>query len=157
MNANRSLYKTFVFSLLILSIISGCTPYKYSEEIDRARKSWQAQKIEHYQIHIEFYESFGQGLSTERDVVVNDGKLVKTQCSSSGCPAFALSNIFTVDDLFKAAEGGTTVGGGGSINECMQNISFDIKYGFPNSISVDCPNVIDDEHSLQVTSFEVLK
>jgi hypothetical protein len=63
--------------------------------------------------------------------------------------------VFTVDDLFGVAQGA-------SVNEfsphrpeeCLKRITFDATYGFPNAIAFDCPDVYDDQHSVEVVAFE---
>lgn len=156
--------------LIIFFVLLGCTPAeykslptataensKYLEQINKAEELWGAQNITSYRVTLSFHENFGGIHNTERTVEVSDGKIVASSCPSDNCPIFVLKNIQTVDDLFGMAKGGTIPDKNAKLDECIKNLAFDATYGLPTSVSIDCPYHSDEEHSVQVISFEVLK
>jgi hypothetical protein len=106
---------------------------------------------------LSFYENFGGIHNSERIVEVHEGKIISSACPSDNCPVFVLRNIQTIGDLFEMAKGSTLIAEVGSINDCLKDIAFDTTYGFPTNISIDCPQQSDEENSIKVISFEVLK
>jgi hypothetical protein len=145
-----------VLIIVILILITGCG---IAEQIDREQNKWEALGIANYHIKIHFFENFANGIETQRDVTVKNGRVVNSSCLSDKCPAFVLADIYTIDDLFSVARGSTlaSIGMFDDYNDCIQGIEFDETYGFPKSMRIDCPRAIDEEHSFQVISFEVLK
>lgn len=133
------------------------TPINLAEQVQMAHSKWYRLGPKNYHIVIKFFENWGVGLETQRDITVKDGTVVNSSCTSNQCPAFDLSNIYTVNDLFLVAQGSTIRNIGEKYNECVQSLEFDEIYGFPALMSVDCPNVFDEEYSFQVISFEALK
>jgi hypothetical protein len=136
---------------------------KFAKEIQAAQNQWKSFGINDYHLKVAFHENFANGLETERDVIVTDGNIVNSSCLSDKCPAFVLNDVFTVDDLFAVANGSTLAklpfppSPTFTYNDCVQELSFDNEYGFPKSMSINCPNAYDEDHSFQVVLFEVLK
>jgi hypothetical protein len=155
--------KRFIlFCLLIFfGIAAGCiylfASPPFIEQVNIGQKKWDGLGIKNYHIVIQFYEAFATGLLTKRDVIVKNGSVVNSSCIDNECPAFVLQNVYTVDDLFRVAKGSTIAGYGKSYNECVQKITMNHIYGFPQSMDVDCPHGADEEHSFEVILFEVLK
>lgn len=148
----RTKYALAALSGFLILWITGCgipTPSAYTQRVNQARQQWQAHGITNYRIVLSYYESFTAGRKSQREVVVKQDKVARSSCNNNLCPAYALANVYTVDDLFGKVY---------AIPEkCAKHLTFDAAYGFPNSASVDCPDMIDDEHSVKVVSFEVLK
>src|SRR5215510_6753418 len=140
-------------------VIQTATP-KFVNEIQVAEDQWETLGIKDYHLKISFHENFANGLKTERDVTVNDGKIINSSCMSDKCPAFDLNDIYTIDDLFAVAKGLTLAKLGFpdslafTYNNCVQELSFDREYRFPKSMSIDCPNAYDEDHSFRVILFE---
>ena len=136
---------------------------KFSTEIQISQNKWESTGIKSYHIQISFFENFLSLLTTERDVIVNNGEIVNSFCISDKCPAFVLVDVYTIDDLFGVAKGATLAklgfpdGPTLTYNNCVREISFEKDYGFPKSMSVDCPDAYDENHSFQVILFEVLE
>jgi hypothetical protein len=145
-----------VLIIVILLLIPGCSK---SEQIDEAENIWKALGITNYHITIKFFENFANGIETQRDVTVGNGHVINSSCISDKCPAFVLVDVYTVDDLFSVARGSTLASMGmfDEYKDCVEGIVFDETYGFPRSMRIDCPGAVDEEHSFQVISFEVLK
>jgi hypothetical protein len=148
--------RVIVLNIVILLLITGCSK---SGQIDKAQSRWKALGIASYHLRIKFYENFANGIETQREVTVKNGHVVNSSCISDKCPAFVLADVYTIDDLFSVARGSTLASMNmfDDYNDCIQSIEFDETYGFPRSMRVDCPRAIDEEHSFQVISFEVLK
>ena len=129
----------------------------YVEQIDHAEQLWKSQNITSYRIKLSLYENFGGLHDSVRAIEVRNGKVTTPPCQSEDCPAFVLKDIQTVDNLFSVARGGTLPEEDSSLDECLHDLAFDSVYGFPTSISIDCPQSSDEENSIKVISFEVLK
>jgi hypothetical protein len=106
---------------------------------------------------LRFYENFGGIHNTERTIEVRNGKNITSSCPSGNCPIFVLVNIQKVDDPFGMVKGGTLPDKTANLDECIKMLAFNVTYGFPRSISIDCPEHSDEENSVKVISFEVLK
>jgi hypothetical protein len=145
-----------VLITVVLSLITGCG---VSTQIDKEQNKWKMLGITNYHITIKFYENFANNIETQRDVTVKNGHVVTSSCLSDKCPAFVLADVYTVDDLFSVARGSTldSMDMFDDYNDCIHGIEFDEIYGFPSSVSIDCPRAIDEEHSYHVISFEILK
>jgi hypothetical protein len=136
----------------ILFLMTGCSK---PGQVDREQEKWKRLGIGDYQITIMFYENFANGIETQREVTVEDGQVVDASCVSDKCPAFALADIYTVDDLFAVARGSTLASLGmlDDYKDCVQDLEFDETFGFPKSMRIDCPDAADEEHTFQVISF----
>jgi hypothetical protein len=132
---------------------------KFAEQIYESQAQWEGLDITSYKIVISLYENFANNIRTQREVTVNNGQIVSSSCVSDKCPAFVLANVYTVDDLFAVAKGSTLSPGlySDGYNLCVKDLNFDETYGFPKSMTIDCPNAYDEDHSFQVISFEILK
>ena len=147
----------FVLLMIIsLLLITGCST---SPQVDKAQKKWDALGITNYHIVIRFYENFANGIETQRDVTVRDGRVERSACIQEVCPAFVLAEVYTVDDLFSVARGSTLASLSmlDDYTDCVQRLEFEETYGFPREMSIDCSGAIDEEHTFQVISFEELK
>jgi hypothetical protein len=129
----------------------------FGEQISKAEQLWKSKGITSYRVTLSFYENFGGIHNTERTIDVRNGKITASSCPSDNCPVFVLKNIQTVDNLFWMAKGGTLPDNNSNLDECLKNLVFDPTYGFPTSISIDCPEYSDEENSIKVTGFEILK
>ncbi len=101
------------FTILIIAIASCAiyfftkTPVSLIEQAHQEQKKWDGFGIKNYHIVIKFYENFANGLVSERDVIVRNGDVISSSCSSKYCPSFVLTNVYTIDDLFSIAQGST--------------------------------------------------
>ena len=127
------------------------------EQINQAEQLWKSQNITSYRIKLSLYENFGGLHDSVRAIEVHNGRVTTPPCQSEGCPAFVLKDIQTVNNLFWVAKGGTLPEKNSILDECLKELTFDSTYGFPTSISIDCPQDSDEENSIKVISFEVLK
>jgi hypothetical protein len=139
-------------------LLLGCSP-SFTRQIDKAQEKWDAQGITDYHIVIKFHENFANNIETQREVTVRSGTVTESSCISGRCPEFVLADVYTVDDLFLVARGSTLASMDmlDEYKDCVQSLEFDETYGFPGSMRIDCPLALDEEHSFQVVSFEVLK
>lgn len=141
-----------ILLFIVLFLMTGCGS---SSQVDREQKKWKGLGIEDYRITILLYENFANNIQTQREVTVQNGQVVDSSCVADKCPLFALANVYTVDDLFAVARGSTldTLGMSHDYDVCVKDLVFEGTYGFPRSMSVDCPDAVDEEHSFQVISF----
>jgi hypothetical protein len=133
----------------------------YTAEVNGAKQKWLSHKITSYRIVIKFYENFLNQLKSQREVIVRRGKVISSSCLNDVCPAFVLTKVFTIDDLFGVAQGSSVEFlvqiGSAAFDSCIKSKIFDDTYGFPKSLAFECPHTYDMDHSLQVILFEVLK
>lgn len=128
--------------------------FRYTEKIDRARQGWISKGIGSYEIELYFYENLASGNEMHRFVTVEDSQVVKSSCIPEECPIYILRNIYTIDDVFAVAQGSSAgVKTADELDACIQGIQFHDKYRFPISVSIDCPWIADDDHSIRVVSF----
>lgn len=130
--------------------------------INQAKQQWASQGITRYRIVLKFFENFLNQLETQREVIVVDGQVTSAACLLEKCPAFVLKEVFTIEDLFAVAQGALLRQLDPNLSpkafeHCLSRLTFDTTYGFPNEISIDCPNWYDEDHSITVVSFEALK
>jgi hypothetical protein len=138
---------------------------KFSEEILDSQKEWEASKISDYHVIISFSDSLDENNKrTEREVMVENGNVIKSSCLMNQCPTTAFFEaIYTIEDLFEVAKGSTLdkLSFPGyftpEYNDCVQELSFDVINKFPKSMNIDCPGLDGDEHSFQVILFEAFK
>ena len=132
----------------------------FAEQIERAQQRWASLGITNYRIEFAFFENYTNMRESQREVTVKDGQVFDSSCPSDECPAFVLANVFTVYDLFAVAQGSRGLLRDFDLeerDECIQHLSFDPVYGFPNFISIDCPFMYDEDHSIRVVSFETIE
>ncbi len=138
--------------VLLLGCTSSQSPLK--QNLLAFQEKWKSHNVKDYHIRMSFYENFANRRSTAREVTVKNGSIVSSTCVNANCPAFALRDINTIDDLFRLADSLTSSSEG---YRCIQQLNYDSKYGFPNQIAVDCPNYFDDDYKVSVSLFEELK
>jgi len=162
--SSPNITKVYPTTTISLTPLPATMTAKFIKQVDTEENKWKMLGIESYHIVLKFYEAFAAGLETQRDVTVKNDQMVSSFCVSNNCPAFVYTNVNTVDDLFAVARGSTLPNFGSntpddqlSLGECLKAISFDTTYGFPTYVSIDCPEVFDEENSVEVISFEVIK
>jgi len=140
--------------LIVLFLVTGCA---FPASVDREQEKWSSLGIKDYEITILFYENFANNIQTRREVTVQNGQVVDSSCIADKCPLFAFADTHTVDDLFAVARGSTLawLGVPDDYDSCVQDLEFDGTYGFPKSMHIDCPGMVDEEHSFQVISFSL--
>jgi hypothetical protein len=134
------------------------TQNPFSEMIDRQEKFWQSKNIISYRLtaHLDPHFTTDAG---DFGITVKGGTIVEKKCLDApfGCQHVTWPNL-TVPDLFQEARAmvdfPTNVNA--NISDCVR-ITVDQRYGFPNNLHLDCPDVYDDERDIKVTAFEVLE
>lgn len=134
-------------------------PPQSQTAVEQAERRWQQQGIASYRIEVLVIRSIWHAQSYQ--ITVQDGVVVDQSASCIPAPIEAgkckvepfQADAYTVPGLFAKAsslfqdDSAKTWG----------KISFDPTYGFPNLISFNNPNAMDDDWSWRVTSFEVLR
>jgi hypothetical protein len=157
-------YSLVYFSLcvFILIFLASCNVFPFGSPTEtpsiviQAQKRWESQSITSYRIVLECFENFGGLHNTQRTVTVKDKKVTETSCKDNQCPSFALADVYTIDDLFLLVQQPTSTAGEMKQGQCRM-INYNTEYGFPEKIAVDCPNIEDDDYTIRVVLFEVLK
>lgn len=167
-------------AFILLSLITGCvtprtpTPIQptmttptvtsiyreiYLNQVNQAKQKWLRQGITDYRIALKFYENFMNDYKSQREVIVRGGRVISFLCPRDRCPILMLKDVFTVDDLFDVAQGSSVHAyeATGKPELCIRRVRYDATYGFPTLLAFHCPYWYDDEHSVEVLSFEVLK
>ena len=149
---------------LIVPIIAACGALtlpsrstadrdQLTEQIDQAERRWQAQAVTSY--HIAGQQiAFGPGYTYE--LTVRNGSIVDQACHeqigrTNWCQTNFKPEQYTIPSLFAFARSQALD------TQRKTTITFDKVYGYPTRIFSDIPEAVDDEVTLLVTAFEVLK
>ncbi|MBI5965548.1 MAG: hypothetical protein HY863_18885 [Chloroflexi bacterium] len=143
--------------LTLIVILTACSVGTPSE-LDRNRQTWQDSGITHYRfsLHIGCFCAFRDKMpitvEVQNDEIVSmtysDGTVI-----AQDDPNYEIfSQHATIERLFTELEAGL----GGDADEVT--VTYDSTYGFPSEIYFDyIKAAVDDELSLSVSNFEVLK
>lgn len=143
-------------TLFVLTIIlAACTG---ASEYDQNLAKWQAADISHYrfELFIGCFCPFAEDMPLTVEVL--NGEIVSIT-RADGSPVEATDpsrgvyeSYATIDRLFAELKADLS----GEADEVV--VTYDPTYGFPVNISIDqIKEAIDDELSLQVSSFEILE
>lgn len=145
--------KKFILVVLTL-ILAACSS---ASEYDQNLKTWQNANVSHYQYDLvigcfcPFYQDMPLTIEVKDGEVVSITNVDGTVLDSSNPSYQYYQEYATLDLLFAALKSEMT-------DAEEVNVTYDAQYGFPTDISIDrIKAAMDDELSLQVTNFEVLK
>jgi hypothetical protein len=147
--------KTILFTLAL--ILTACS-FSASFDLNRNTSKWKAANITHYR-----YQLFIGCFCPFRDqmpltIEVNNGTIV-SMTTADGTPVSASDPSYTtyaaystIDNIFLALK--TELAGGAD----EVTVTYDPTYGYPANVFIDqIKQAVDDELSLQISNFEVLK
>lgn len=147
--------RPFTLALLLvwLVLLSACRSGEVSE-LEQAERRWQEQGIDDYQIEVLVVRSIWHAQShriTVEDGVVTEqtAHCIQAPMEFEACEVEAFTaEDFTIPGLFAKARASDQEG---------MKIVYDPTYGYPDSISFDDPEILDEDWSWSVTSFEALE
>lgn len=144
-------------------LIVACTAVKTPlllKQLERAEHTWANQRITDYRIEISDVHSIWHVQSYR--IIVTDGQVADVQAwcvvspfeaGTGTCEVQAYkAEDYLVPGLFSRARSELQ-----GPQAAWIEITYDPKYGFPAAIYSDDPDALDDEWSLRVTSFEVIR
>lgn len=148
----RTLLIVLIVLLVLALSLSACGA---KSELDKNREKWESLGVKHYrfELTISCFCPFMDVIPVT--VEVKDGKIVSIT-DVSGQPLReefreTFGEAATVEGLFAIAEENLS-------NADQVEVTYDAKYGFPASISVDrIKMAVDDEISYYVGAFKVLE
>ena len=152
MKRNSPLYG-LVLCCAWLLLLSACGSAAASE-LEEAERRWQEQGIDDYQIEVLVVRSIWHAQS--HVITVEDGVVTEQTAHCIQAPAefeecevepFAAED-FTVPGLFAKAR---------ASNQEGVKITYEPTYGYPDSISFNDPNIVDEDWSWGVKRFEILE
>lgn len=142
--------------LLVLSLlITACFA---NSEFDQNLRKWKAANNAHYRYQLAigcfcpFFEDMPLTIEVENGELVSMTRADGTPLGPADLNYQYFEDYSTMDRIFTALEANLN----GEADEVT--VSYDPQYGFPVDIAIDRIKLaVDDEMSLQVTNFEVLK
>lgn len=152
-----SLHLLFTFSplLLLTLFLSACTP---ASPIDDAERKWQDLGIVSYQIEVltvnSIWHAQYQTITVENGVITTQSaRCVPAPFEMGECGVQDLNpEDFTVPGLFAHARATSE-----DANPDFLTISFSPTYFYPENISFNDPEIVDEDWGWSVTAFEVLE
>lgn len=134
--------------VLLLSLLQGCgsdDKASITTKAASAKATWARTEPASYSFSFVGINPLGPLGGT--DYVVQDGKVMKTVTTTGGPQLGPM----TIDDVFARLDT--------ALNHADEvTVTFDERFGFPVSITVDGDkDAIDDENSYQVSDFKVLQ
>jgi hypothetical protein len=150
-------FKLAAITLFLVWLIAACgaAPLK---QLEQAEQTWTSQGITSYRIEVREVRSIWHAQTYTIIVENNQITDAQAQCipapSESGtCEVQAYeAEDYLVPALFSRAR--SELQGPRAVSV---KITYDPTYGFPSAISIDDPEALDDDWSLGVTSFEVIR
>ena len=144
--------------LLLLAIMLTACSLSARSEYDQNRSKWESANIPHYRYAL-FMGCFCPFMNDmPLEIEVNNGEVVSMTRAdgtivSPADPLYETASPYsTIDRLFASLKADL----GGSADEVT--VSYDPTYGYPTNISIDViKQAVDEELSLQISDFEVLK
>ena len=144
--------------LLLLALMLTACSFGAPSELDKNRQTWQDAGITHYRfsLHVGCFCAFRDQMPLT--VEVQNGEVV-SMTYADGTPVDktdpnyeTFSKHATIDRIFSELEAGLK----GDADEVT--VTYDPTYGYPSEIHFDyIKAAMDDELSLSVSDFEVLK
>ena len=148
--------KTIPYLLLVsvIWIAASCS----TTQLDQAEQKWTSQNITNYRIEVLVINSVWHAQSHQ--IIVQNNTVVEATANCIPAPTEAgkcevrdfSPEEYTVPGLF--AQSRTQIN---SRQSKWIMITYDPTYGFPGQISFDNPDVIDEDWTWRVTTFEILK
>lgn len=140
--------------LFFFSLLSACTP---ASQLDKAERQWQDQQITSYKIEVfeirSIWHAQYQTITVENGVITDQSaRCVPAPFEGQTCEVQPFNpEDFTVPGLFAKAHAVSETGAPDFVT-----IRYDDNYFYPMQISFNDPEIVDEDWSWAVTSFEVV-
>ncbi len=152
-NSSILLFIAIIFSLLLSTC--GITK-RFTAKIEQNQEKWTKQEIATYRLEVLVVNSIWHAQTIQ--VEVNDNQVVAHSATCVPAPAETGSceiqpyeaGDFTVPGLFAHASDLAE-----NHNQKWVKIEFNTQFGYPDEISFDDPQILDEDTSWHVASFEV--
>jgi hypothetical protein len=145
--------KLLLFTLLLIILLSACNPAR--TELEQNRDKWTQTNISHYRFEL-FVGCFCAFRSEmPLTIEIKNGEIVSIT-DNTGNPVAAdklswFEQYDTIERLFDY-----TAAAQKNADEVI--VTYDSEYGFPAQVNIDnIKEAVDDELSLSVSNFEILK
>jgi hypothetical protein len=141
------------FFLFLLLSLSACTTTPKSQ-LTRGEKIWEEAGIKNYQISIQVVQSIWHlqiyNLTVENGLVIDsNASCIPAPYEGRECTEISFDpDNFTIPALFSMAEKQIK-----SQQSKWLKIEYDQDFGFPNIISFNDPDILDEDWSYQVILF----
>ncbi|NNJ10355.1 hypothetical protein EKD04_008440 [Chloroflexales bacterium ZM16-3] len=143
--------------ILILAVGGVALLLEANQQLNRAERLWKQQGIDSYRISV---SNSSNWVMRTFDLTVRNGEIVSlSHTCKSGLADFGICNSdptytdYSVPGLFEYVR---TVLSDTEIDNRWKRITYDPTYGYPTSIVINDPQILDEESALTVLSFEVL-
>jgi hypothetical protein len=141
--------------IMLAILLMGC---QATRMVDQKEQAWLDQKIASYRIEVLVIHSIWHAQSHQ--ITVRDNQIESATASCIPAPIEAgkckveafNAEDYTVAGLFRKAHSQAE-----SRQATPAEITYDSTYHFPQRISYDDPNMVDEDWMWRVTAFEVLK
>ena len=148
-----------LYVILFSIFISACNLKTWiNKELDFSQVKWAAQDITSYKIVVLAVNSIWHAQTIKVEVLNNQvidhsATCIPAPTEPDSCEIQPYNaEDFTVSGLFAHAIDMT-----GKQDKKWVEIKFQTKYGYPEQISFDDPEILDEDSTWRVTSFEVVK
>jgi hypothetical protein len=127
-------------------------------QLDQAEKKWTGQNITNYRMEVLVVSSIWHAQSHQiivqnNAVVESTARCIPAPIEAGTCEVRAYTaEEYTIPGLFAQARSQIQ-----SQQAQWIKITYDPTYGFPSQISFDNPNIVDEDRTWRVTTFEPLK
>ncbi len=140
---------------VLILLLVGCRTTQTVEQMERA---WLEHKVVSYRIEVRVINSIWHAQTHQ--IIVRDNQIESATASCIPAPIEAgkcevkafNAEDYTVVGLFKKARSEAA-----SRQATLAKITYDATYHFPQQMSYNDPNMVDEDWSWRVTAFEVLK
>jgi len=127
------------------------------KELQAARNTWDQQNISNYRISLRHIQSVWHAqvyeLTVSKEEIDHSAVCIPAPVEGGECEIQSYDpEDYTVSGLFEKAAYLLS----GTQSPWVQ-IEYDPRYGFPSSITLDNPELIDEDNAWTVTGFEVLE
>ena len=152
-NAQLRYFRPMMLLFIILVMAAACTP---KSELDKAQEKWDAQKITHYRMKVRHMQSIWHLQTYEIEVtggeILHSATCIPAPSEGRTCEIEDYDPAeYTVDGLFETARWQLE-----SEYAEWVKIKYDAKYGYPESILFDHPEILDEDNFWAVLEFEQL-
>ena len=141
----------FVFLLFYAVLISACGIDKSLLAMNKEK--WVSAGIDSYEIHVQHIQSIWHAqeytITVENGIVSHSARCIPAPAEGRECEVTSYDpQDFTVEGLFRTAEWALN-----SIHSDHVKIIYNTELGYPEHISLDDPEILDEDNAWAVLDF----